>query len=232
MKIAFNFTAADPALINGFKVKLQQTTLTQITGFTSTGWTTCYDGTFTVPGTGYQSITLTTPFLWNGHTNLLMEICYNNSSYTQYSPVLAHSAPGMFWGKYQDLSSGDGCTNETWTSTVLPPGRPNTCFIISLDPIGIRNIGNYIPNAYSLSQNYPNPFNPVTQIKFDIAKQGLTKLKIFDVLGREIMTLVNEVKTPGSYIVDFDGSNIASGVYFYRLESGTFTDVKRMILIK
>ena len=104
--------------------------------------------------------------------------------------------------------------------------------MISLDPIGIRNIGNYVPDVYSLSQNYPNPFNPVTQIKFDIAKQGLTKLKIFDVLGREITTLVNDVKTPGSYIVDFDASKLASGVYFYRFESGTFMKVKRMVLIK
>jgi hypothetical protein len=231
-KIGFTFVSADPAVINGFKIKFQQTNLTQISGFTSTGWTICYDGAYTVPGPGLQFITLSNQFAWNGHSNLLMEVCYNNASFTQYSPVYSHNAPGMFWGKYQDLETGDGCTNETWTSSILPPGRANTCFVISLDPIGIRNIGNYVPDVYSLSQNYPNPFNPITQIKFDIAKQGLTKLKIFDVLGREITTLINEVKSPGSYIVDFDASKLASGVYFYRLEAGTFIDVKRMILIK
>ena len=98
--------------------------------------------------------------------------------------------------------------------------------------VGVQNYGNTVPNNYSLSQNYPNPFNPVTQIKFDIAKQGFVTLKIYDVLGREMSKLVSEVKSPGSYIVDFDGTKLSSGVYFYKLESGTFNDVKRMVLIK
>ena len=97
----------------------------------------------------------------------------------------------------------------------------------SVTPISIT-----IPNKYSLSQNYPNPFNPVTKISFAIPKQSMTTLKIFDVLGREVMSLVNEVKQPGEYIVDFDGTNLSSGIYFYKLEAGTFSDVKRMMLIK
>ena len=89
-----------------------------------------------------------------------------------------------------------------------------------------------VPETYSLSQNYPNPFNPSTKINISIPKQGLVSLKIYDVLGKEIMTLINEQKTAGSYEVDFNGINLASGAYFYRLESSEFVDIKRMILIK
>ena len=85
---------------------------------------------------------------------------------------------------------------------------------------------------YSLSQNYPNPFNPVTKINYSIAKQGFVTLKIYDILGREIKTLVNEVKTPGNYIVEFNGSEFSSGVYFYKIQSDNFSRVKRMVLIK
>jgi hypothetical protein len=91
---------------------------------------------------------------------------------------------------------------------------------------------NTIPDQYSLSQNYPNPFNPVTKINYSIPKQGFVTLKIYDLLGREIKSLVSETKQPGNYSVDFNGSNLASGVYFYRLESNSFTSIKRMMIIK
>jgi len=97
---------------------------------------------------------------------------------------------------------------------------------------GVTPISITIPNKYSLSQNYPNPFNPVTQVKYDLPKEGFVTLKVYDVLGREVSKLVNEVKTPGSYIVDFDGTSFSSGIYFYKLEVNGFSDVKRMMLIK
>jgi hypothetical protein len=89
-----------------------------------------------------------------------------------------------------------------------------------------------IPNYYSLSQNYPNPFNPATNIKYTIPKAGNVSLKIYDVLGKEVVTLVNELKQPGVYNVDYNASNLSSGIYFYRLEAGDFTAVKKMMLIK
>ncbi len=92
-----------------------------------------------------------------------------------------------------------------------------------------------IPTEYSLSQNYPNPFNPVTKIQYEIPKDGLVSLKVYDVLGREVIRrgeLVNEVKTAGRYTILLDGSDLSSGVYFYRIESGDFVQVKRMILLK
>jgi hypothetical protein len=91
---------------------------------------------------------------------------------------------------------------------------------------------NIEPIKYELSQNYPNPFNPITNIKYQIQKPGLVTLKIYDITGREIKTLVNEIKNPGSYIVTFNGSEFASGVYFYRIQAGDFAQVKKMVLIK
>ncbi|MGB4896948.1 MAG: S8 family serine peptidase [Ignavibacteria bacterium] len=89
-----------------------------------------------------------------------------------------------------------------------------------------------IPERFELSQNYPNPFNPTTKINFAIAKQGLVTLKIFDITGREVATLVNQTMAPGYYSIDFNASVLSSGVYFYRLHSADFIDVKRMVLLK
>ncbi len=97
---------------------------------------------------------------------------------------------------------------------------------------GINQNGNEIPNVYSLSQNYPNPFNPVTNIKFTIPTGGLVKLVIFDIMGREVSTLFNQNLNAGSYTADFDASKLSSGVYFYKLTSGDFSDTKKMMLVK
>jgi len=94
---------------------------------------------------------------------------------------------------------------------------------------------NVIPKEYSLSQNYPNPFNPVMKINYELPKDGKVKLVIYDILGREIKTLVNELKQAGRYTVEFNGNSLASGVYFYRIqvEGGrNYTAVKKMVLIK
>jgi hypothetical protein len=89
-----------------------------------------------------------------------------------------------------------------------------------------------LPFSYSLEQNYPNPFNPTTQIKYSIAKSSHVSLKIFDILGRVVSELVNKEQDPGQYTVDFNASKLASGVYFYRIESGSFVSVKKMMFIK
>ena len=94
-----------------------------------------------------------------------------------------------------------------------------------------------IPDKFSLFQNYPNPFNPATKIKFDLPSEGKSqktkvKLVIYDILGKEIQTLVNEQLQPGSYEVTFDGSNLTSGIYFYRMKSGNYAETKRMVLVK
>jgi len=96
----------------------------------------------------------------------------------------------------------------------------------------ISKISSNIPNKYNLSQNFPNPFNPVTNINFDIPKNTYVKVKIFDILGKEIETLVNEKLNPGTYEVTFNASQYPSGVYFYRLQAGDYNECKKMILIK
>jgi len=88
------------------------------------------------------------------------------------------------------------------------------------------------PDKFELSQNYPNPFNPVTKISFSIPKQSLVSLKVYDMLGKEVAKLVNEVKTAGVYNVNFDASSLSSGVYFYKIEAGNFSEIKKMMLIK
>lgn len=97
---------------------------------------------------------------------------------------------------------------------------------------GIESEGSVLPAEWQLYQNYPNPFNPSTNIKYTIAKSGIVKLKVFDVTGREVKTLVDEVKNPGSYEVNFNAANLTSGVYFYRLASAGIVLTKKMILIK
>lgn len=89
-----------------------------------------------------------------------------------------------------------------------------------------------IPTVFELKQNYPNPFNPTTKISYSVPKAGIVSMKIFDMTGREIASLVNDIKAPGVYTVDFNGANFASGVYFYRLEAADFVDTKRMVLVK
>jgi len=91
---------------------------------------------------------------------------------------------------------------------------------------------NSLPNEFKLYSNYPNPFNPVTKISFDIPNQTFVSLIIYDVVGRNIKTLINEVKSVGSYTIDFNGAEFSSGIYFYRLTTSDFSQIKRMVLIK
>ena len=89
-----------------------------------------------------------------------------------------------------------------------------------------------IPTAFQLIQNYPNPFNPSTIIGYDLPKEGMVSIKIYDMLGREVKTLINEEKSTGSYNINFDASGLPSGVYFYRLQAGSFTETKKLVLLR
>lgn len=104
-------------------------------------------------------------------------------------------------------------------------------------PFNVLNPTTLIENTitisdFSLQQNYPNPFNPTTKIKYSIAGSQMVTLKVYDILGNEISTLVNEVKQPGTHEVTFDGSKLSSGIYFYKLNSDSFTQTKKLVLIK
>lgn len=102
------------------------------------------------------------------------------------------------------------------------------------DPEGPDNLSFNldIPKEYKIYQNYPNPFNPSTNIQYDLPFDNFVTIKIYDVLGKEIMTLVNEFKQAGSYIASFNGSNLPSGIYYYKINAGNFDQVRKMILLK
>ena len=97
---------------------------------------------------------------------------------------------------------------------------------------GVKELRSQIPVKFYLSQNYPNPFNPSTVISYQLSALSKISIKVYDVLGREITTLVNQEQHAGNYIVNFDASKLSSGVYFYRIVAGNFVQTKKMVLIK
>jgi hypothetical protein len=101
-----------------------------------------------------------------------------------------------------------------------------------LVPLGVAKSNNSIPEGYALNQNYPNPFNPTTNFTYEISKAGFVSIKIYDILGREVATLVNEVKQAGSFAATWNAINAGSGIYFCKMQSGSFTATKKMILMK
>ena len=142
-------------------------------------------------------------------------------------------APGYLGGVYGIFAiATDG--SGTIRRLAIPPGAPpdfvGTVTFGSM-PTSVREPEQQ-PSGYALSQNYPNPFNPATNIGFHIAEVSLVTLKVYDILGREVATLVNGVRRPGAYTVSFDGSGLASGVYFYRLQAGRFADTKKLLLLR
>jgi hypothetical protein len=98
--------------------------------------------------------------------------------------------------------------------------------------VNIEQTSSEVPNGFFLYQNYPNPFNPVTNLEFGISDLGFVELKVYDINGRQVAILVNEKLSPGNYKIRFDGSNYPSGIYYYKLEAGDFSEVRKMILLK
>ena len=96
----------------------------------------------------------------------------------------------------------------------------------------IRELENLLPEGFELSQNYPNPFNPSTKIRYSVTTPGLVTLRVFDILGNEVGTIINQEQTAGVYEVDFTAINMASGVYFYKLDAGNYSSTKKMMIMK
>ncbi|NWG28379.1 MAG: T9SS type A sorting domain-containing protein [Ignavibacteriaceae bacterium] len=105
--------------------------------------------------------------------------------------------------------------------------------VLEKSKLNIRNFkGETLPIDYALEQNYPNPFNPTTTIRYQLPKDGMVTLKVYDILGAEVATLINEEKVAGRYEVNFDASRLASGVYIYSLNINDFVNVRKMVLLK
>jgi len=131
----------------------------------------------------------------------------------------------------QNISLGITDTNQVQAYYTTFPFSTNFPFGTTTGISG--NNGNEL--SYSLEQNYPNPFNPVTVIRYTVPKDGLVKVRVYDALGKEVALLVNGIKQRGSYSIEFDGNDfkgISSGIYYYKMEAGDFTDIRKMVLIK
>lgn len=128
-----------------------------------------------------------------------------------------------------------GDSNFVYVAGFTGSGSDQDIFAFKIDygyGLEVRQINNNIPDNFSLSQNYPNPFNPETKINFSIPKGDNVKIEIYDALGRLVDQLVNRYFSAGNYSVDFDASNMSSGIYFYRLISGSFVQMRKAVLLK
>ncbi|MDD5363650.1 MAG: T9SS type A sorting domain-containing protein [Ignavibacteria bacterium] len=159
--------------------------------------------------------------------NLITSTIYL-SPWTQF--VKPQNAMGTFGGT---------TLNGNWVLTVADGAATNTGRILGWGLrfnnsviVGQNNISKNVPEKYKLYQNYPNPFNPKTNIKFDLPANTFVKLKIYNILGAEVATLVNKAMREGTYVTEWDASSFASGTYFVKLETGSYSSVKKIILLK
>src|SRR4030095_1026330 len=140
-----------------------------------------------------------------------------------------------YWAAYTSgpqLRIIDTTTGSSTFVCVVPGTQAEAIATIPSGLTAIEPTGTVIPQDYFINQNYPNPFNPSTKIKFGLPENNNVKLTVYDVLGKEVSLLVNEFRQSGTYEIDFDGTNLPSGLYFYKLEAGEFTQTKKMLLIK
>jgi len=134
--------------------------------------------------------------------------------------------------EYVDKNAGQTKANTYRVKAYLQSTTSDYSDEATLNISGVNGGGDGIPKEYSVSQNYPNPFNPTTTIKFALPQSAVTKIIVYDVLGREIQPLINKELKAGYHEVNFYASNLPSGVYFYRIQSGNFISTKKMILLK
>ena len=165
-----------------------------------------------------------------------------NNFWEDLTTIKYNSVGGMEWiARYNDsanlLDYGYGITLDN-NNDVVVCGQTTTTNISDFITIkysnvtGLKNESSSVPELFNLSQNYPNPFNPVTIINYHLTMTNYVSLKVYDILGREVSTLVNEEKPAGKYSVSFDASKLNSGIYFYRIKAGNFVETKKMILMK
>ncbi|RPI17296.1 MAG: T9SS C-terminal target domain-containing protein [Ignavibacteriae bacterium] len=204
---------------------------------------------FTVSGTNIFAGTVNGVFLSTNYGANWTAVNNGLTSMTVLS-IASHGTnlfAGTLNGVFCSVNNGETWTIKNEGFTIIPEVR---CLIVANnyvfsgtnyqsvwrrsypEIIGIKKISTEIPSSFFLSQNYPNPFNPKTIINFQLPMSNAVKLIIYDVMGREAATLVNEKLNPGTYEVEWNASNYPSGVYFYRLVSGNFADTKKLILVK
>jgi len=151
------------------------------------------------------------------------------------------STPYVITGSHNWSSNAENSNNEN--TLIIQSSRIANLFLQEFGAryenaggtdvlLGVKERNNNVPIAFALEQNYPNPFNPATSIQYSMPSSQKVMLKVFDVIGREVVTLVNEVKEAGNYKVNFDASKISTGIYFYTLHAGNFVQTKKMLLLR
>jgi hypothetical protein len=191
------------------------------------------DNTITAAVSGTTFTTVSDPIKLKNVPNVLSNVLYsykaNGYGYTVGTDTLdidRHTA--AFW--LDSLDASYTTTNAAFKGTDgLPVGSNNWN---SKVVTGVNKVNNNLPNSFSLSQNYPNPFNPTTLIQYSIPKSSAVSIKIYNLLGQEVATLVNQQQKAGNYSVNFNASRLASGIYMYRIQAGSFTSTKKMTLLK
>lgn len=175
--------------------------------------------------------------LWYSYSN-------NNGGAWATPTMLANSVGGLFSTAAEELAiSGSTATAslvyyaDTARGSVVFDGMPSVQTPIIFRTVSfstVSSVGNeaFAPNAYRLEQNFPNPFNPATSIRYTIGKADHVTLKVYNMLGQEVATVVNQVQDAGSHTVNFNASNLASGMYLYKIQAGAFSEVKKMMLLK
>jgi hypothetical protein len=168
-------------------------------------------------GTGGDSVKYLIPTLPNTEYRITAEVCYQ----TVKTELVDHIRP---------INNGD---INRFVS--MYDALPNIPFIMKQEVFDIVTGIDYeesVVNKFSLEQNYPNPFNPSTVISYQLPVSSVVTLKVYDLLGNEVVTLVNKEKSVGSYEIEFDAAGLTSGIYFYKLTAGNFTETKKMLLMK
>lgn len=176
------------------------------------------------------------PAAWQ--TQMCYDLCYAPFIDTISLPgdppynIAPNHTDTLFYIDFTCDGEGLGTAVVRMYNTDDPSQFVQDTFRVQVGSVGV-NIISSIAETYSLSQNYPNPFNPATNINFSIAKSGNVNLKVYDILGNEVANLLNNEKlSSGKYNVNFNASNLSSGIYYYSLRTDNFTDTKKMLLVK
>ncbi len=162
-----------------------------------------------------------------------MSLYYNNNGTFEYK-MRAGGYSGVYAPLFADFD-GDNKGDLIALGSVPPSGVGSNLMYLKGRNTGVTSVSNSVSNiitGYSLRQNYPNPFNPVTNLEFTIYKTGFVSLKIYDIAGKEVTTIVNADLKPGTYKYDFNASDLASGTYFYTLAAQNFSETKKMVVLK
>jgi len=169
--------------------------------------------------------------IYDGYYSVLSFLDNNNAVLVYYYGILHTSDAGATWTPQKIGTSNTLYAVSKVGNRWIAVGAYGTILKSSFGEVEVRD-KNEIPTVFSLQQNYPNPFNPGTKINYSIPKESFVFLKVYDILGKEVVALINEEQPLGSYEVDFDASNLSAGVYFYKLQAGDFVQTRKMLLIK